>query len=398
MAKTIIVSNRLPVKIIVSNGEYNLAPSEGGLATGLGSIYKQDDNIWIGWPGHEVAEERDKHTVTNKLKELSLLPVFLSQEEVSQYYEGFSNDVLWPVFHYYASTYANYQQSNWESYKKVNEKFKNAVMAVAELGDTIWVHDYQLLLLPELIRREMPEVSIGFFLHIPFPSYEMFRLIPWRAELINGVLGADLIGFHTYDDVRHFINAATRILPVNSSANIITQGDRTIVAEAFPIGIDDKKYASLPAEPEVKKNIQLIKNTFPNTKLILCVDRLDYSKGILQRLHAVEYLLEHYPEAKEKITFYMIVVPSRDTVPQYAHLREQVDKQVGNINAMHRTMEWTPINYFYRSVPIEMLSALYYTSDVCLVTPMRDGMNLVSKEYVASRTNNDGVLILSEID
>ncbi|MGZ3943561.1 MAG: bifunctional alpha,alpha-trehalose-phosphate synthase (UDP-forming)/trehalose-phosphatase [Mucilaginibacter sp.] len=397
MAKTIIVSNRLPVKITVSDGEYKLVPSEGGLATGLGSIYKQDGNIWIGWPGHEVADERDKHTVTSKLKELSLLPVFLSQEEVSQYYEGFSNDVLWPVFHYYASTYANYQQSNWESYKKVNEKFKNAVMAVAEPGDTIWVHDYQLLLLPELIRREMPDISIGFFLHIPFPSYEMFRLIPWRAELINGILGADLIGFHTYDDVRHFINTATRILPVNSSANIITQADRTIVAEAFPIGIDDKKYASLPAEPEVKKNIQLIRNTFPKTKLVLSVDRLDYSKGILQRLHAFEYLLEHYPEAKEKITFYMIVVPSRDTVPQYAHLREQIDKQVGNINATHRTMEWTPINYFYRSVPIEMLSALYYTSDVCLVTPMRDGMNLVSKEYVASRTNNDGVLVISEM-
>ncbi|MBS1533048.1 MAG: bifunctional alpha,alpha-trehalose-phosphate synthase (UDP-forming)/trehalose-phosphatase [Bacteroidetes bacterium] len=397
MPKTIIVSNRLPVKLTETDGQFKLAPSEGGLATGLGSIYKQGDNIWIGWPGHEVADDDVKKKVTAQLNEQSLLPVFLTQEEVSQYYEGFSNEVLWPVFHYYASTYANYQQSNWDFYKRVNQKFKDEVIAHAEPGDTIWIHDYQLLLLPDLVRHEIPDISIGFFLHIPFPSYEMFRLIPWRAELMNGILGADLIGFHTYDDTRHFINAATRILPVNSSANIITKGDRTIVAEAFPIGIDDKKYTSLPSEPEVKKNIRLIKDTFGKQKLVLSVDRLDYSKGILQRLQAFEYLLEHYPEAKEKITFYMIVVPSRDTVPQYAHLREQIDKQVGNINATHRTMEWTPIHYFYRSFPLEMLSALYTTADVCLITPMRDGMNLVSKEYIASRINNDGVLILSEM-
>ena len=374
-----------------------MSPSEGGLATGLGSIYKQNNNIWIGWPGLEVTDDKGRHEVTKKLSELSLLPVFLSQEEISQYYEGFSNTVLWPVFHYYASTYANYEQSNWDYYNRVNEKFKDEVLKVAKPGDTIWIHDYQLMLLPALIRKEMPDISVAFFLHIPFPSYEMFRLIPWRAELLEGVLGADLIGFHTYDDVRHFINAATRILPVNSSANVITQGERTIVAEAFPIGIDDKKYASLPTEPEVKKNIELVKDTFKNTKLVLSIDRLDYSKGILQRLQAFEYMLDHYPEIKGKLSIYMIVVPSRDTVPQYAHLREQIDKQVGNINASHRTMEWTPIHYFYRSFPIEMLSALYYTADVCLVTPMRDGMNLVSKEYVASRIHNDGVLVLSEM-
>ena len=397
MSKTIIVSNRLPVKINERDGEYQMIPSEGGLATGLGSIYKQGDNVWIGWPGHEVTSKKDREKITEQLKEQSLIPVFLTQEEITQYYEGFSNNVLWPVFHYYASTYANYEQSNWDYYQRVNAIFKDVVLKVAEPGDTIWVHDYQLLLLPALIRKEQPELSIGFFLHIPFPSYEMFRLIPWRAELMEGIFGSDLIGFHTYDDVRHFINAATRILPVNSSANILTKDDRTIVAEAFPIGIDDKKYASLPDEPEVKKNIKLIRDTFGNTKLVLCVDRLDYSKGILQRLQAIEYMLEHYPETKEKITFYMIVVPSRDTVPQYAHLRDEIEKRVGGINSNYRTMEWTPIHYFYRSFPIEMLSALYSTSSVCLVTPMRDGMNLVSKEYVASRVYNDGVLIISEM-
>ena len=397
MSKTIIVSNRLPVKITENDGEYTLSPSEGGLATGLGSIYKQNDNIWIGWPGLEVTEDIKKEKITGQLKEQSLLPVFLSQEEISEYYEGFSNEVLWPVFHYYASTYANYKQSNWDYYQKVNEKFKEAVLNIAEPGDTIWVHDYQLMLLPALIRKEQPDLSIGFFLHIPFPSYEMFRLIPWRAELIHGVLGADLIGFHTFDDVRHFLNASTRILPVTSSANIITEGERSIVLESFPMGIDDKKYTELPHDPEVKKDIKLIQDTFKNTKLVVTIDRLDYSKGILQRLHVFEYLLQQYPEYKEKIALYMVVVPSRDTVPQYAQLRDQIDKKVGSINGVYRTMDWTPIHYYYRSLPIELLSALYYTADVCLVTPMRDGMNLVSKEYVASRINNDGVLILSEM-
>ena len=397
MSKTIIVSNRLPVKISENDGEYQLSSSEGGLATGLGSIYKQNDNVWIGWPGLEISDDEHKNKISKQLKELSLLPVFLSQEEINQYYEGFSNEVLWPVFHYYASTYANYKSSNWDYYQQVNLKFKDAVLKVAKPGDTIWIHDYQLLLLPELIRNEMPEVSIGFFLHIPFPSYEMFRLIPWRAELLKGVLGADLIGFHTFDDVRHFLNATSRILPVNTSANIITDGDRSVVVESFPMGIDEKKYASLPTTKEVKKDIELIKDSFKDIKLILSIDRLDYSKGILQRLQAIEYILENHPECREKIALYMIVVPSRDTVPQYAHLRDEIDKKVGTINSVYRTMDWTPIHYYYRSFPIEMLSALYYSADVCLVTPMRDGMNLVSKEYVASRIDDDGVLILSEM-
>ena len=397
MAKTVVVSNRLPVKVSEYAGEYIMSPSEGGLATGLGSIYKQGDNIWIGWPGLEIAEEIQQEKITSQLKEQSLQPVFLTQEEISEYYEGFSNEVLWPVFHYYASTYANYKESNWDFYREVNEKFKNAVLAVIKPGDTIWVHDYQLMLLPELIRREQPDVSVGFFLHIPFPSYEMFRLIPWRAELIKGILGADLIGFHTFDDVRHFINATTRILPVTSSANIISDGEHSIVVEPFPMGIDDKKYASLTHEPEVRKDIRLIQDTFKDIKLVVTIDRLDYSKGILQRLQAFEYLLQHYPEYKEKIALYMVVVPSRDTVPQYVQLRDQIDKRVGTINSIYRTMDWTPIHYYYRSLPVGLLSALYYTADICLVTPMRDGMNLVSKEYVASRVNNDGVLILSEM-
>jgi len=397
MSKTIIVSNRLPVKISKEGDSFTLSPSEGGLATGLGSIYKQGNNLWIGWPGAEVTTREDQDTVTAKLAELNLQPVFLSQEEINEYYEGFSNDVLWPVFHYYASTYTYYKKSNWDCYKTVNNKFKDAILKVAKPGDTIWIHDYQLLLVPALVRNSMPEVSIGFFQHIPFPSYEMFRLIPWRTELLLGILGADLIGFHTFDDVKHFLNTACRLLPVGASANVITYEERSIVIESFPMGINDKKYAALPMEKIVQTQAELIRSTFKDCKLIISIDRLDYSKGILQRLQAFELLLQQHPEYKGKITLYMIVVPSRDSVPQYAHLRDEIDKRVGNINSIYRTIEWSPISYYYRSIPIEMLSALYSIADVCLVTPMRDGMNLVSKEFVASRVHDDGVLILSEM-
>jgi trehalose 6-phosphate synthase/phosphatase len=396
MPKTIIVANRLPVKIQENNNEYTLIPSEGGLATGLGSVYKQDSNIWIGWPGQVIVDDKQDE-VADQLLDLSLVPVHLTQKDISEFYEGFSNDVLWPVFHYYASTYTTYKPSHWDYYQSVNEKFKEVILANAEPGDTIWIHDYQLLLLPSLIRDERPDLSIGFFLHIPFPSHEMFRLIPWRMELLNGMLGADLIGFHTFDDVRHFLSSVSRILPTPVSSNVITCGERSIVVESFPMGIDEKKYASLPLKPEVIEQANQIRDIFKTNKLILSIDRLDYSKGILQRLQALELLLEENPEYISKLTLYMVVVPSRDTVPQYAHLRDQIDKKVGNINARYRTIDWTPISYYYRSLSIETLSALYSTADVCLVNPMRDGMNLVSKEYVASRTNNDGVLILSEM-
>lgn len=397
MSKTIIVSNRLPVKITDDNGQLIISASEGGLATGLGSIYQQGENIWIGWPGLEIADPAQQKEVTDKLRDINLIPVFLNQEEITEYYEGFSNEILWPIFHYYASTYTNYQQSNWDFYELVNQKFRDTVLSIAEFGDTIWVHDYQLLLLPGMLRKELPELTIGFFLHIPFPSYEMFRLIPWRTELLEGMIGADLVGFHTYDDVQHFLSAVGRFLPYNSSSNIISVKDRPVVAEAFPMGIDDKKYASLPEKPEVQLEIANLLDSFKNIKIVLSVDRLDYSKGILQRLQAFELLLQLYPQYLEKIVLYMIVVPSRDTVPQYKELRDAIDKRVGNINSLYRTLNWSPILYFYRSFPIETLSALYHIAHVGLVTPMRDGMNLVSKEYVASRTQNNGVLILSEM-
>ncbi|KAA2238579.1 bifunctional alpha,alpha-trehalose-phosphate synthase (UDP-forming)/trehalose-phosphatase [Chitinophaga agrisoli] len=396
MSKTIIVSNRLPVRITEKDGAYTLAQSEGGLATGLGSIYRDGNNVWIGWPGLEVTSTEDQARIREEMAAMNLKPVYLTQDEINNYYEGFSNETLWPVFHYMA-VYARYEQSHWDCYYRVNEKFRDIILETAEPGDVIWIHDYQLLLLPGMIRAAMPDISIGFFLHIPFPSFELFRLIPWRAELLEGMLGADLLGFHTFDDSRHFINAVTRLLPINASANVLMVNDRAVIAETFPMGIDYDRYASMGNNHEVQEQLKQLKDNFQGIDMILTIDRLDYSKGILQRLEAYELFLQLHPEYAEKVVLYMIVVPSRDNVQQYKDLRDEIDKLVGGINARFRTINWHPVHYFYRSFPIETLSALYNFADIGLVTPMRDGMNLVSKEYVASRTHNDGVLILSEM-
>ncbi len=396
MPKTIIVSNRLPVKLSQEGDEFTLKTSEGGLATGLGSIYKQEGNIWIGWPGTTVETADQQQQVIEKLEEQNLYPVFLTQEQVNNFYEGFSNETLWPVFHYMA-TYAKFEQVFWKSYVEVNRKFAAAVMEKVEDKDTVWVHDYQLLLVPSFLRELKPNLSIGFFNHIPFPSYEIFRLIPWRRHLIHGILGADLIGFHTYDDVRHFLSTVTHLSGYRSSANVIRVEERAVVIESFPMGIDDKKFHDAIKDVKVQNHIATLKNLFGDTKMILTIDRLDYSKGIIQRLHAFELFLSEQPDFKEKVSLYMIVVPSRDTVPQYRELRDEIDKIVGNINGKYRTISWVPIHYFYQSAPFEMLAALYHFAHICLVTPMRDGMNLVCKEYIASRVNNDGMLILSEM-
>lgn len=396
MPKTIIVSNRLPVKLSQEEDHFSINTSEGGLATGLGSIYRQNGNIWIGWPGITIETEEGQRQVTSQLEQENLYPVFLTQEQVNNFYEGFSNETLWPVFHYMV-TYARFEQPFWKSYVEVNRKFAAAVMEKVEDNDTVWVHDYQLLLLPSFLRELKSNLSIGFFNHIPFPSYEIFRLIPWRRELIHGILGADLIGFHTYDDVRHFLSTVTHLSSYRNSANVINTEGRSVVVESFPMGIDDKKFREAVNDEKVRENIGTLQKMFGDTKMILSIDRLDYSKGILQRLHAFELFLNEQAEFKEKVSLYMIVVPSRDNVPQYKELRDEIDKIVGNINSRFRTISWVPIHYFYQSAPFEMLAALYHFAHICLVTPMRDGMNLVCKEYIASRVNNDGMLILSEM-
>ncbi|WP_462251834.1 bifunctional alpha,alpha-trehalose-phosphate synthase (UDP-forming)/trehalose-phosphatase [Ekhidna sp.] len=397
MAKIIIVSNRLPVKIEkAASGGFEYKTSEGGLATGLGSIYKQGDNVWLGWPGLAVNKTEAKDEITERLSEENMHPVFLTKNEIEEYYEGFSNETLWPNFHYF-NQHAVYNEDFWAAYKKVNRKFAKELEEVMEDGDTIWIHDYQLLLLPALVRETHPNSSIGFFLHIPFPSYESFRLLPWRRELLNGVLGADFIGFHTYDDMRHFLSSVNRLAGIGNTNGQMNVGQRLVKADALPMGIDYDKYASAASSPDTLDREVRYRTSLGDVKVVLSIDRLDYSKGIPERLKAFEQFLEENKSFQGGVSLLMVVVPSRDTVPMYASLKAEIELLVGRINGRFGRMNWTPIHYFYRSFPLNALSAFYRMANVALVTPMRDGMNLVCKEFIASKLDKKGVLILSEM-
>ena len=395
MPRTLIVSNRLPTKVQRTDEELTFQPSEGGLATGLGSIYKQDDNVWIGWPGLFVESAAEEDYISQKLRADNMAPVFLTEAEIRDFYEGFSNSTLWPTFHYF-SEFATYEPAHWAAYVAVNEKFCAAVLAQAGPDDTIWVHDYQLLLLPALLRKARPEASIGFFLHIPFPSHELMRVLPWRNELLRGMLGADLIGFHTFGYMRHFLSSVAHALGLPAQNGRVETANRSVRVDAFPMGIDYERYAQAAASEEAKGHEARYREALRETRVILSIDRLDYTKGIAQRLRAFDLLLQRYPEWRGQVSLIMLVVPSRDQVAQYAALKEEIDELTGRINAQYRTIDWNPILYFYRSLPLEELAALFRIAEVALVTPMRDGMNLVAKEYVASRLDQRGVLILSE--
>ncbi|MFC2175574.1 bifunctional alpha,alpha-trehalose-phosphate synthase (UDP-forming)/trehalose-phosphatase [Bacteroidota bacterium] len=396
MSKTIIVSNRLPVRIERQEDGYTFKPSEGGLATGLGSIYKQGNNVWIGWPGASFKSETVKKEITEGLAKESMKPVFLSQQEVEDYYLGFSNQTLWPAFHYFVQ-FIHYDQKMWQAYKKVNQKFADSILESLNPGDIVWLHDYQLLLVARMLREKLPDITIGFFQHIPFPSYEVFRMIPWRRELLDGMLGADYLGFHTYDDMRHFLSSVHRLAGYSYNRNEIQLENRLVVADSLPMGIDYQKFAQNALTEATQKRVKQYRKNFGDGKLILSMDRLDYSKGIPKRLEAFDLFLEQNPDYREKTSLLLFVVPSRDEVPSYQDLKEEVDKLVGNINSKYGSFGWTPIHYFYRSYPFDSLSALFRMCDVAMITPLRDGMNLVCKEYIASRTDKTGVLILSEM-
>lgn len=393
--KVIIVANRLPVRVQIRKDNWKLIESEGGLATGLSSIYQSKRNIWIGWPGVVLKDGQMKKTISKDLESQRLKPIWLSQKEVNSYYEGFSNETLWPLFHYFAS-FAKFKHSDWEAYQQVNQRFADKVIELSNDGDTIWIHDYQLLLVPQMVRVKKPKLSIGFFQHIPFPSYELFRMLPWREALLEGILGADLIGFHTYDDERHFLSSVSRILEVPVKGNEITFKERTLVVDAFPMGIDYEKYRQAVLKPKTKSFQNQIKEMTNGKKLMLSIDRLDYSKGIVNRLLAYREFLQQHPENREDLLFFQLIVPSRDKVQQYAELKEEINSLVSEINAQFGTLTWQPIFYFYRSFPLEMIAALYAAADIALVAPLRDGMNLVCKEYIACSVHQDGVLILSE--
>lgn len=398
MGRLLVVANRLPFNITKRAGEFNFRPSPGGLATGLSSLSESFERLWMGWPGitSEKLASEGKDQIRERLAGENCRPVFLSRKQIDHYYLGFCNKTVWPLFHYFPMRTV-YEEHFWKTYQQVNEIFCDEVMKIAKPGDYIWVHDYQLMLLPQLLRDKLPELEIGFFLHIPWPSFELFRLLPWREEILNGLLGADLIGFHTYDYVRHFLSSVSRVMGLEHTLGKVGMGNRVIKVDAFPMGIDYEKYSQAISKAGVKKEVDKILQEVGKRKIIISVDRLDYTKGIIQRLEAFDLFLSKNPEYKEKVTLIMVAVPSRTGVEDYKILRNRLEQLVGRINGAHGTMGWIPVWYLYRLLPFRRITALYNVADVALVTPLRDGMNLIAKEFIATKTEGRGVLILSEM-
>lgn len=394
--RLLVVSNRLPVRLEEKGGEFRVHPSLGGLATSLNVIRQKRDMLWLGWSGVSLVEESQRSEVEAILSEdYGCIPLFIPQQAFERYYYGFSNGTIWPLFHYFPQ-YAHYELREWQAYKKVNELFRDKVIEVYQPGDRLWIHDYHLMLLPSMLRAIRPDMAIGFFLHIPFPSFETFRMLPWREEILRGFLGSDLIGFHSYSYARHFLSSLLRLLGLEQEFGQVICRGRAVRVDTFPLGIDVERFQSAIQDPEIEAQLADLRREVQGRKVILSVDRLDFTKGIVARLRAFERFLERYPTWQGKVTLIAVCAPSRTNVPEYRRLKRQVDEFVGRINGRFGKPGWVPIWYHYRSLSFDRLVPLYQLADVALVTPLRDGMNLVAKEYLASHPNGTGVLVLSE--
>ena len=404
--RLLIVANRLPFTIVNVGDEYMWKESPGGLVTGLSSYLATvgtgrdvpGDWQWVGWPGGTVPEPVREEVSARARESFRSIPVYLSHDEMEKFYNGFCNRTIWPLFHYFPTT-TQFQDEYWEEYVRVNRLFRDVVVASVREGDLIWVHDYHLMLLPAMLREALGPAPISFFLHIPFPSFELFRLLPaqWRRDILSGMLGADLVGFHTFDYSQHFLQSVLRVLGYDNQFGALVLPQGIVKVDTFPMGIDYARFAEGPGQPAVATERRALQETLGKRKLILSVDRLDYTKGILNRLEGFELLLELHPEWREKVVLVMVVVPSRVVVDKYEEMKKQIEEYVGKINGKFGSLGWTPVIYQYRQLSFDPLVALYSLADVALVTPLRDGMNLVAKEYVATRGEGDGVLILSEM-
>lgn len=385
----VLVSNRLPITVQRGVDGLELRRSTGGLVSALEPILERCGGTWVGWAGSTL---RADDILLSQGRAYKLRAVPLTEAEVAGYYHGFANGTLWPLFHCFPAR-THFDRRGWKIYEEVNRKFATVAVDAADGGNQLlWVHDYHLMLVPFLIRQAAPAARVAFFLHIPFPPYDVFRLLPWDRELLRGILACDLIGFHVLSYAQNFLDCVARLLAarVDREAFLIEHGDRTIKVGAFPIGIDFDLFESLAdaAPPS---------NTQPNQRIVLGVDRLDYTKGIPERILAFERLLELYPQHREKVALVQLAVPSRFQVAEYRHLKRQVDELVGRVNGRFGTAHWTPIRYLYRSLPRERLAELYRNAHVALVSPLRDGMNLVAKEFVACQVSSPGVLVLSRL-
>jgi trehalose 6-phosphate synthase/phosphatase len=406
MGRLFIVSNRLPFSVDHEGEQVNIRQSSGGLVSAIKSYFESDqsnkgrisEKMWMGVADFSQ-EDWDTEVSPRMAKyDFTAYPLFVDKTIYKDYYNGFANSTLWPLFHYFPSI-VEYQANYYDAYVKVNNQFAERLAEVVKPGDTVWIHDYQLMLLPEMLRAKQPDINIGFFLHIPFPSYEILRLMPgeWKNSLLNGLMGADLIGFHTHDYVQHFMQSVKMLLGVDNYFYTMQYQDRLVKADLFPIGIDYKKFNKAAYDTEVLELRNDIKRNFEGKKIIFSVDRLDYTKGLMDRLNGFEYFLTQNPEWQEKVVFILNIVPSRDEIPAYLERKKQIEEKIGTLNGKFSSISWQPVIYRYNHLPFSELSALYQAADVALITPLRDGMNLVAKEYVASSSTQRGVLILSEL-
>ncbi len=404
-SRLVIAAYRLPFRFINYKSGYRAVQSTGGLVSAMLALSESFRNTEgslsdnkIVWAGVTDSLPEDFNSGKIENEYFNIKPVFLPHKLNELYYGGFCNDLLWPLFHYFPS-YSVFNKEYFSAYEEANHRFCEQMIKNILPGDFIWIHDYQLMMLPDMIRKHHPDATIGFFLHIPFPSFELFRLLPrhWRESLVGGMLGADLIGFHTNDYAQNFIKSVKRTLGYECKQNLIYTPHKVVKADVFPIGIDYDKFHSASLNKNVVGEKRKIKALLSDQKLIFSVDRLDYSKGLLHRLKGFETFLERYPQWRTKTVFNMVVVPSRDNIEKYREMKKEIESTVGRINGRFSTLSWRPIVYQYRSLSFNELVALYDISDVGLITPLRDGMNLVAKEYIASQNENRGVLILSEM-
>ena len=386
--RLIVVSNRLPVTIKRGPRGPESYRSTGGLVAAFEPTLTTHGGVWIGWPGTDL---RGDEELTGPEDPYAIEPVPVSRAELKRYYDGFANGTLWPLFHS-LPTQTVFQNRDWDTYREINDRFAEVVGSVAQRGDRVWINDYHLFLTPDGLRARRGDVPIGFFLHIPFPPYDIYRLLPWSTEVLVGLLGADLIGFHVKGYVRNFLDCAKRHLKakVDRRRGTIELDGRTVQVAAFPLGIDFETFEAM-AESAPESPLR------HGERIILGVDRMDYTKGIPHRILAFARLLEKHPEHRKNVTLLQVAVPSRSEVPEYRYLRREIDELVGRVNGRFATASWSPIRYLYRSVPQDKLAGLYRDADVAVVTPLRDGMNLVAKEYVACQVRNPGVLVLSKL-
>lgn len=402
--RLLIISNRLPVVINKDGEEVKVVMGSGGLVTALAPVLKNRGGVWIGWPG--LIEENDIEIAKKTLEEehrkigYHLFPIFLDQEQVRLYYDGFANEIIWPLFHD-LQMLCRFNPTYWTMAQEVNKKFAQGIFERYRKNDFIWVHDYHLMLVGQELRKLGITDQIGFFLHIPFPLLDIFVKLPWRFQVLKALLEYDLIGFQTRRDLRNFLQCIKRLMP---NVRVVTKrnhytcsiSNREVTIGAFPISIDFQEFSKAAHDPEIKSLVSKHRNDFKGQKVVFSCDRLDMSKGIPDRLAAIRYFLEKNPEAHEKVTFLQLVIPSRVEIPKYQLLKDEIERLVSEINGKFTRPGWVPIHYIFHSVSRKELIVFYRVSDVALITPVKDGMNLVAKEYIASNIEKNGVLILSE--